>query len=911
MTLAAGCVFAYLTSTDTKINKFELAEKLEIHVVEDIWDAQPDLNTNGIPDHAEGLIPTQEVVKDPAIENTTNVPAYVFADVTVPIRNIKTANIDGTLNNPADTELFSYTVNEGWTLADTIPSTDGKSITYRYKYNDVLQKDRTATIFDKVTYANVADDKITGDDLIQQLIVNGHAVQTEGFDSVDEAYESYFEEEESSTPIPTDIAFTLDANGGTRVAGQANRFFPVSYSADSTVESVALPGANNGYPEEITSPKMLPFEREGYSFDGLTWIQNGVTHRAKLDPSGDCINAAEDWVIYRNNGPVEMVRCEWTPITYEIQLVNGEEITTLATVDYDNKDAIVFPDDGNGWSLTDGGDVVIASGASMNLSAILDAGATYEDVDGIYVVKLYSVQNESPVAYAAVYGNKMVMGKKMASAIPTSVNGQELGTFATDVETSDYANADDVAWAEDKATLDSVIVEEEIKPVSMAHWFHDLTEASSIDGMENVDSSNVDSMVSLFENTPNVKCDASMLVLKDGVDTTMISHNMGDVILPMAFSDMNAVSLAAIYNAPSWRTGEYQVLVGRGSLPESYTDDYNVSWVKAMEWSDIEEYDAAPWWLWAVNDNPTDSTSLMGPFFMDWVRPKSLTGWFSPVMLEKPDTAPVDSVLNMCDSRLYDPPYIPYGRVGTMVDEFTLARLDLSQCDSMDWAFVRANYNFQSWTVDLLNRLDTSHVKSMRGCFARAACDVSGLAWDTSSVTDMSHMFTMYTGSKVLDLSALDTSSVKTMASMFGCNGNGGNTVKSIDMSGWDTSHVEDMTQMFHKMDISEIDISSFDTSSVKHMGGMFALWCSSGTQVRIYVSERWTTDAVEMGFYADNTCDVLFGTERMFMSGAAVFVGGAGSTSQTIKSSDITYARIDDPDNGCPGYFTYKAATV
>ena len=90
-------------------------------------------------------------------------------------------------------------------------------------------------------------------------------------------------------------------------------------------------------------------------------------------------------------------------------------------------------------------------------------------------------------------------------------------------------------------------------------------------------------------------------------------------------------------------------------------------------------------------------------------------------------------------------------------------------------------------------------------------------------------------------------------------------------------------------MDI--VDLSGFDTSGVTTVIYLFETAPNIKT---IYVSEKFIIDPSlpDKDMFEDDT----------------KLVGGQGTT---YNSSYMRkeYARIDDPSNGNPGYFTYKAA--
>ena len=84
---------------------------------------------------------------------------------------------------------------------------------------------------------------------------------------------------------------------------------------------------------------------------------------------------------------------------------------------------------------------------------------------------------------------------------------------------------------------------------------------------------------------------------------------------------------------------------------------------------------------------------------------------------------------------------------------------------------------------------------------------------------------------------------------------------------------------------LSSLDLSGFNTGSVTKMNRMFED-CSG--LVTIYASESFSTDSVTNGF-------------SMF-AGCTSLAGGSGTA---YNGSLMDYARIDDPANGLPGYFT------
>ena len=136
-------------------------------------------------------MPGESVTKDPVIRNlSTKNPAYVFAKVEVPCTTIVA---------PATTseELFTYTINAGWTELSTeaVACTSGGTATHVYYYgsNGTLttlakaadSSTPTATtnpIFSTITLRSTlkGNEGLTGN---KEVVVTGYGIQTEGLTS--------------------------------------------------------------------------------------------------------------------------------------------------------------------------------------------------------------------------------------------------------------------------------------------------------------------------------------------------------------------------------------------------------------------------------------------------------------------------------------------------------------------------------------------------------------------------------------------------------------------------------------------------------------------------------------------------------------------------------------------------------
>lgn len=181
--VAVGGSLAYLTATDDVTNSFTVEKALaeNISVIEPNWNPADGVN----------IVPTQTVSKDPQLENDSDIPVFAIMQVSVPYANVATAAADGTVQPATPQELFSYTVNEGWTESGTGQlSDDGSQMVHTYLMPERLAAGKVSpSLFDEVTLVNAIDGQIDGMELA--IDVDGFAIQAEGFDSAEEAWAAY------------------------------------------------------------------------------------------------------------------------------------------------------------------------------------------------------------------------------------------------------------------------------------------------------------------------------------------------------------------------------------------------------------------------------------------------------------------------------------------------------------------------------------------------------------------------------------------------------------------------------------------------------------------------------------------------------------------------------------------------
>lgn len=176
---------AYKTDGSSMRNNITTAQT-DITVVETEWDKYPDADRDGIKDISEEIVQGKVIKKDPAVLNESTLDMYCFLEVTIPCKNVMTVE-----NAPrrAKTELFSYTVNSGWTELKRTTSTTETKVLYGYS-NAIKPNNKTGTLFSTVTYANVVEGEIASGTVLN-LNVQGYAIQSKGFSSMRDAYNNF------------------------------------------------------------------------------------------------------------------------------------------------------------------------------------------------------------------------------------------------------------------------------------------------------------------------------------------------------------------------------------------------------------------------------------------------------------------------------------------------------------------------------------------------------------------------------------------------------------------------------------------------------------------------------------------------------------------------------------------------
>ena len=151
--------------------------------------------------------------------------------------------------------------------------------------------------------------------------------------------------------------------------------------------------------------------------------------------------------------------------------------------------------------------------------------------------------------------------------------------------------------------------------------------------------------------------------------------------------------------------------------------------------------------------------------------------------------------------------------------ELDLSKFDTSRVTNMSHMF----NGMRNLTILNLSNFNTSNVTNMGGMFFNMTnlTTLNLSNFDTSKVTNMGSMFYGISNLTTLNLSNFNTSQVTIMGGMF----YGMSNLTTLNLSNFNTSNVTDMRSMFNGMtNLVSLDISSFNTKNVENMSGMFSL---------------------------------------------------------------------------------------
>lgn len=174
---------AYLTQHTPEARNHITLGSLSVELRESTWNEEK----------AQKLLQQTTVAKNPSVTNTGGEDAWIFLQVTVPVRKI--ALVDETSKKKTsrnNTPLFSYTPGSQWELVEQTDDDAGQVRVYGFR--QLLKSgESTQPLFEQVTLANYLEGELTETDSLEMPIkvmaVQDHVVKEGG--SLKEIYHVY------------------------------------------------------------------------------------------------------------------------------------------------------------------------------------------------------------------------------------------------------------------------------------------------------------------------------------------------------------------------------------------------------------------------------------------------------------------------------------------------------------------------------------------------------------------------------------------------------------------------------------------------------------------------------------------------------------------------------------------------
>ena len=428
------------------------------------------------------------------------------------------------------------------------------------------------------------------------------------------------------------------------------------------------------------------------------------------------------------------------------------------------------------------------------------------------------------------------------------------------------------AWTETSSSPTKVVTKvvfdasfKNFRPTTTQCWFYYLNALTTIEGFENLNTSEVTNMYEMFSdcskltslnlsnfNTSAVTDMSAMFFRCSGLTSLNVSNFNTSAVTNMGSMFSGCSGLKTILNTNTWRCDHSNYMFNgctqlKGAVkydgnkldatmanpttgyftdptPKAYVsqseDQHTLTFyydnnrkLRSDKTWDIDEKNnwSRPVWAGTYSAaNKAVTKVVFDASFKDF-RPTTTEGWFYNLSA----LTTIEGLKNLNTSAVTNMGYMFYGCYG--LTSLNLSNFNTSAVTNMGYMF----WGCSGLKELNLSNFNTAKVTNMGWMFAYC----SGLTslnvsnFNTSAVTDMSVMFLYCSGLTSLNVSNFNTSAVTNMNGMFyGCS-----DLKELNLSNFNTSAVTNMGQMFYGCSgLKELNVSNFNTARVTNMDVMF-----------------------------------------------------------------------------------------
>lgn len=184
--VSAATTMAYLTSTSQSLENILTPGNITVKISETDWEEKS----------GEAILPGECRKKNPKVQNTGTITAWIFLEADIPVRKIRLVDAQTRCKLPeADTELVQFTAKEGWKLMERITEPD--KVRYVYGYQTPVEPlGETNELFEEITVVPYLEGELDPEEVLE-IPVTARAVQAhiapEGTD-LKEIYQIYLDQ---------------------------------------------------------------------------------------------------------------------------------------------------------------------------------------------------------------------------------------------------------------------------------------------------------------------------------------------------------------------------------------------------------------------------------------------------------------------------------------------------------------------------------------------------------------------------------------------------------------------------------------------------------------------------------------------------------------------------------------------
>lgn len=189
-TASSGIAVAYLTDVPVNLTNLITAGEVNVKLTEPDWDGEK----------AEKLLPKAEVPKNPVLENTGKIDAWMFLKISVPVKKISLVDTQSSRKEePVPVPLFHFTAEPEWELIEK--SETEEAHTYIFGYRELVHPGEiTGPVFRDVTLVNYLEGELTEKEKLEMPVKAMALQKNVSGEETDPAkiYEIYLEQEEGN-----------------------------------------------------------------------------------------------------------------------------------------------------------------------------------------------------------------------------------------------------------------------------------------------------------------------------------------------------------------------------------------------------------------------------------------------------------------------------------------------------------------------------------------------------------------------------------------------------------------------------------------------------------------------------------------------------------------------------------------